>query len=201
MTTPNSQPQAFVEEMQKFSHMDEAEKAILASLKPFLTETADAMAEAFYENLLSYESTAKHFVEHPERIESLKNHLKAWYIGLSNGSYGEQYAQDRYRIGYRHVEINLDLQYMVAAMSFCRHFAIPRLQVKLGDGPEANKAALALDKVMDLDLNLMLKTYVERNKEVLEELNAQTLKKFLHVTGMSYELYQSLLRASDFDAD
>jgi hypothetical protein len=197
VTTSTAQNLSFVEEMQQFSHMDEAEKAILAGLKPFLTETATELAESFYENLLAYESTAKHFAANPERIQGLKNHLKAWYVGLANGSYGEQYASDRYRIGYRHVEINLDLQYMVAAMSFCRYYAIPRLQAKMGNSPETAKAALALDKVMDLDLNLMLKSYVERNKEVLEKLNAETLNKFLDVTGMSYELYQSLLRASE----
>lgn len=49
----------------------------------------------------------------------------------------------------------------------------------------------------DLDLNLMLKTYVERDKEVLEEFNAQTLNQFLEVTGMRYELYQSVLRANE----
>jgi heme-based aerotactic transducer len=190
---------SFIEEVQEFSKLSDQERAVLQTLKPLLVETADALAEAFYANLLSFEGTAKHFAAHPERIEGLKKHLKAWYIGLSNGSYNDQYAQDRYRIGYRHVEINLELRYMVAAMSFCRDFVMPTVQQKLGNSAEGAQAILALNKVMDLDLNLMLKTYVEKNQELMAEAEQKSLQKFLSVTNMSAELYQSLLRSADFD--
>jgi len=195
MTTPES----FIEEMQHFSKLNDQERNALRELRPLLTEYADSLTAAFYDNLLAYEGTAKHFEGHPELIPSLKNHLKKWFIGLANGSYEEQYAQERYRIGYRHVEISLEMRYMVAAMSFCRDFIMPQIQERLGDTPEASLSILALNKVMDLDLNLMLKTYVERNQEVMAETEQRSLQKFLSVTNMNAELYQALLRASDND--
>jgi heam-based aerotactic trancducer len=190
-------PSSFIDEMQHFSKLTDQEREALTNLKPLLVETADKMTTAFYDNLLSFEGTAVHFADHPERIESLKQHLKNWYIGLSKGSYDEQYAHDRYRIGYRHVEISLEMRYMVAAMSFCRDFTMPVIQEKMGNTPEAALALLALNKVMDLDLNLMLKTYVEKNKEIMDEAEQKSLQKFLSVTNMSAELYQVLLKSAD----
>lgn len=188
----------FIQEMQQFSKLTDQEKQILRSLEPVLRKTADQLAEAFYTNLLSFENTAKHFTSNPERIDSLKNHLKAWYIGLAKGSYDEQYAEDRYRIGYRHVEINLELRYMVAAMSFCRDYSMPLIAASIGDNAKAvSEANLALNKVMDLDLNLMLKTYVEKNQQLMAEAEEENLQKFLSVTDMSRELFNTLMRAAD----
>jgi hypothetical protein len=93
----------FIMEMQQFSKLSDQERATLKNLEPFLKETADNLAETFYDNLLAFEGTAKHFASNPERVGSLKNQLKVWYIGLAKGSYDNQYANDRYRIGYRSV--------------------------------------------------------------------------------------------------
>jgi hypothetical protein len=196
MTTETKNEDIFITEMQHFSKLTEEERTTLVNLKPLLVDTAEDLAEAFYANLLAYQGTAKHFAEHPERIIGLKGHLKKWYVGLSKGNYDEQYAQDRYRIGYRHVEVNLELRYMVAAMSFCRSFVTPIIREKLSNTPEAAAAILALNKVMDLDLNLMLKTYVEKNQEIIANAEQESLNRFLEVTGMSKELYHSLLRAA-----
>jgi hypothetical protein len=188
----------FINEIQSFSKLSDEEKAILPSLEPFLAETADQLTEAFYANLLKFEGTAKHFQSDSGRIERLKNHLKKWYVGLAKGNYDEKYAQDRYRIGYRHVEINLDMRYMVAAMSFCRSEVNPIIEAKMADNPQAAaKAVLALNKIMDIDLNLMLKTYVERNQELIAEMEERNLQKFLSVTDMSRELFNTLLRAAE----
>jgi hypothetical protein len=199
MTNETRNADNFITEMQHFSKLSEDERADLINLKSLLVETADTLAEAFYANLLAYEGTAKHFAEHPERIVGLKGRLKKWYVSLSKGSYDEQYAQDRYRIGYRHVEVNLELRYMVAAMSFCRSFVTPIIHEKLGTTSQADTAILALNKVMDLDLNLMLKTYVEKNQEIITNAEQESLSRFLDVTGMSKELYHSLLRAAASD--
>jgi signal transduction histidine kinase len=95
-----------------------------------------------------------------EQVERLKSTLNQWLVTLLRGPFEEGYVASRNRIGQVHVRINLEQEYMLTAMNRVRHglHAIARRSVPPGELPATLDA---LNRILDLDLALMLDTYRE----------------------------------------
>ena len=175
-----------IAEIRRFAGLSDNDAVLLASMKPALQNHSDQLIEAFYANLDQVPQLNQLLDAQPERREKLQAHLKAWLVSLATGTYDETYQEKRYKIGQRHVEVGLDPRWVIGAMSFCRG-QIP-LIVESEYGSEANKAerVLALDRVMDLDLNIMLQSYDDKRMEM-----------FLETTGFSKALFESMISSAD----
>ncbi len=174
---------AFMQEVISMGGLSDEEKQLLAEMKPAIEKHADAIVAAFYENLSKNKRTKEILEAEPGRVERLKGHLKNWLISLAGGEYGEPYFDRRYRIGYRHVEVGLEPRYVIAAMSFCRAAASQMIiEAEYADDPKREARWRALDKVMDLDLNVILQSYDDKRVE-----------QFLEVTGFSKELFENMI--------
>ena len=112
-------------------------------------------------------------------------HLHVWLVSLATGKYDDSYMSRRYQIGKRHVEVGLEPRWVVGAMSYCRSQVMPMVEAEYGDAGDKLNRFLALDKVMDLDLNIMLQSYDDRRMDL-----------FLETTGFSKELFESMIAAA-----
>lgn len=175
-----------IAKMRRFAGLSDEEATLLTEMKSMLERHADSLVEAFYTNLDEYETTRNLLDAREGRRESLKRHLRAWLISLSTGTYDVDYMEQRYVIGRRHVEVGLDPCWVVGAMSFCRSQIMPMIEAEYGDSPHKMAYYLALDKVMDLDLNIMLQSYDDRRMYL-----------FLETTGFSKELFESMINSSN----
>ncbi len=174
--------ETFIEEMKRMSRLSEAERQLLAEMKPVLEKHAPQIVEAFYAQLEQFDRTRDILHAQPGRIERLKGHLARWLIRLADGQYGEDYHQERYRIGHRHVEVGLEPRFVIGAMSFCRTMIAPIIEQEYANDPQKDARRLALDKIMDLDLNIMLQSYDDKR-----------IQQFLEVTGFSKELFENMI--------
>lgn len=174
-----------IAKMRRYSGLTEEEEGLLAEMKPMLEKHADSLVEAFYTNLDEYNTTQTLLDAEEGRRDTLKKHLRAWLISLSTGSYDTEYMERRYKIGERHVEVGLEPRWVVGAMSFCRTQIMPMIEAEYGDAPDKMERYLALDKVMDLDLNIMLQSYDDRRMDL-----------FLETTGFSQTLFESMISAA-----
>jgi hypothetical protein len=174
----------FIEEVTKLSGgLTEEERALLAEMKPAVEKHADALIDAFYGNLEQNARTREILHAKPGRIARLKAHLRDWLSSLVGGSYDADYFDRRYRIGYRHVDVGLDPRYVIAAMAWCRAKAVEMIiEPAYGDAPDKDARCMVLNKVMDLDLNIMLKSYDDKR-----------IEQFQKVTGFSKELFENML--------
>jgi len=177
--------ETFIEEVKRMGLLTDEERQLLAEMKPMLEKHASSLVSAFYDHLEKFDRAREILYAKQGRVEALKGHLVKWLIGLADGSYGEAYHQERYRIGVRHVEVGLEPRYVIAAMSFCRAMAAPMIEAEYADDPKKNARWLALDKVMDIDLNIMLQSYDDRR-----------IRQFLEVTGFSKELFENMIASS-----
>ena len=144
---------------------------------------APAIVELFYDHLQHFENLNTILNGEPGRVERLKNHLRQWLLTLSDGTYGDAYYERRYRIGKRHVEVGLEPRYVMAAMAFCRaHAARLVVEGSYAADPQREARARALNRVMDVDLNIMLQSYDDHR-----------IAQFLEVTGFSRELFDNLM--------
>lgn len=172
----------FIEEIKRLGRLTEQEQQLLAEMKPVLEKHAPAIVDAFYAQLEQFDRTREILHAQPGRVEKLKGHLTRWLIGLADGKYGEEYHQERYRIGYRHVEVGLEPRFVIGAMSFCRSLVASIIKQEYANDPLKDARWLALDKVMDIDLNIMLQSYDDKR-----------IQQFLEVTGFSKELFENMI--------
>ncbi len=173
----------FIDEMQEIGRLSEEDRALLVEMSPAIEKHAQTIVDAFYEHLEQFEHLAAIFNAEPGRIERLKGHLKLWLIGLASGQYGDAYYERRYRIGKRHVEVGLEPRYVIAAMAFCRGFAARQIvESEYAADPQKEARMIALNRIMDLDLNIMLQSYDD-----------ERINQFLEVTGFSRQLFETLI--------
>ncbi len=173
----------YINEVKQISDLTDEERRLLTEMKPALEKHAPAIVEAFYAQL--EQNSHAHALLHAEdgRVERLKGHLSRWLLSLADGTYGSDYFDERYRIGHRHVEVGLEPRYVIAAMSFCRATAVNHIiETEYADDAQRGARARALNKIMDIDLNIMLQSYDDKR-----------IQQFLEVTGFSKELFENLI--------
>lgn len=175
-----------IAEARRFGGLTDEDAALIREMKPMLEKHTDSLVSAFYANLDQYPPLKKLLDAKKGRRDALKKHLKVWLLSLASGDYDDAYQDRRYVIGKRHVEVGLDPRWVVGAMSFCRGQIKPMIEAEYGDAPDKMARYLALDKVMDLDLNIMLQSYDDRRMDL-----------FLETTGFSKELFESMIKAAD----
>lgn len=118
------------------------------------------VVDDFYEAISSDPAANAVLTGGAAQVERLKSTLNQWLSTLLQGPFDERYVASRNRIGQVHVRINLSQEYMLTAMNRVRHglHDIARRSVPPQElGPTLD----ALNRILDLDLALMLDTYRE----------------------------------------
>ncbi len=165
-------PETFFEEMKRYVGFTEEDARLLQSLGSLMEPYLPAMSERFYDQITQHPEAGKVFTGGQEQIDRLKHTLRIWAKRLFLGPFDEDYAAERYKIGVRHVMIGLPQRYMISAMGVVR----VHLQESLGEALHSDAARLeatrlALDKILNLDLNMMCESYFQESIRHLRELN------------------------------
>ena len=144
------------EEIRKNFRLGDDEEDMLHRLAPLVEPQADQVVEDFYQFLLEIPYTAK-FIQDPERLSRLKGFHRAWLLALFEGPFNESYFQRLQRVGLAHVRIGLSAHFVYVGMNFLRE----RLRGILTEVEPAERgmAEAALDKILDLNLDLIARAY------------------------------------------
>ena len=159
-----------LEETKRYIGLTEADARLLAEAGPGLERHLPEMAELFYQRIMENPETARIF-SGPEQLARLKLTLQGWGRGLFAGRYDEAYGRERMEIGKRHVRAGVPQKYVISAMSVVRIFLLRALDQEIPDVQRAADTKRALNKVLDLDLNLMCESYFAASLRELRELN------------------------------
>ena len=167
----HSPTESFIEEMKRYIGLSGNDAALLASLAPVIEPHLPALADRFYEQIPRHSSAATVFTGGDTQIARLKRTLQQWARGLFSGVYDDAYAQERFRIGYRHVQIRLPQRYVIAAMHVVDQFLRDIIDHEVHDPAVRRLAHESLSRIMNLDLNLICETYFEGSLRELRTLN------------------------------
>jgi len=148
---------SFLDEIISYVGLDEGERARLVALHPRLAPHFPAIAERFYEAVWAHPKAAS-VLHGPEQVERLRVTLIEWMSSGLLGPHDERFYERRSRIGRRHVQIGLAHEYMFTAMSVVRTAYQERI-CELYAGPETSDVVRAVNKLLDLELAIMVRHY------------------------------------------
>jgi signal transduction histidine kinase len=176
MAAPEPRPlhsESFVEEMKRYLHLFPEDALFLCELGPRMEKYLPDMAEKFYAQIPHHPGAGRVFTGGETQVQRLKSTLQVWGRGLFNGVYDDNYAEDRFRIGFRHVRIGLDQKYVISAMGVVRSFLMEKLFDEFPAREKRLAYSQALGKILDLDLNLMCDSYFRATMAHLHTLNQE----------------------------
>jgi signal transduction histidine kinase len=149
------------EEIKRYVGFTSHDEAHLRAIRPRVLPHAEAITEDFYAHILEHDGARAAITGGNAQVASLKCTLVQWLCTLFEGPWDLRYYERRARIGRRHVEINLPQQYMLTAVNVIRgHLA--RIVIDTAPDVETLRAEVAaLDRIIDIELAVMLHTYRE----------------------------------------
>jgi signal transduction histidine kinase len=170
------------EELKRYVRFGDEDGAALRALHAAAAPSFEAIATVFYDRILSHEEARKALVGGESQVGHLKVTLLAWMDTLLAGPWDEAYWQRRYAIGRVHVRIGLPQHYMFGAMNVIRaELARIAWSQFHHDEAELERVRLALGKILDLELAVMLTTY--RDDLLAQAARAERLATFGQLVG------------------
>lgn len=138
---------------------DQHEKNV-HSAKALLQESFPALVDDFYETIQSEPAALKVITGGASQIARLKLTLEAWLENLFSGPYDKEYVEQRWRVGWRHVEIGLEQALVNVAMSRLRDGLLANLEARWeGDSRQLCDVARSISRLIDLDLAIIQDAY------------------------------------------
>ena len=147
----------YFEELKAYMRFDAADHKALQELHPLAKPHFSAIADDFYECLRSIPSAVGVF-RSEDQVLRLQATLARWMDRLLSGPWGEDYFELRSRIGKVHVQIQLPQQYMFSEMAAIQEHLLAIAWQKM-DKANAEAACIAVQKITNIDLAIMLETY------------------------------------------
>jgi signal transduction histidine kinase len=181
--------------MKRYLGVTEEDAVLMRKLGPRMEKYFPELAERFYAQIPLHPNAFHVFTGGEAQINHLKQTLQKWARGLFRGNYDEDYAAERYHIGFRHVRIGLEQKYVISAMSIVRSYLYDCLLLEFPASDQRMRAAHALGRVLDLDLNLMCESYMHATLENLRSINEhlERANRELDETGRSKDEFLALV--------
>jgi signal transduction histidine kinase len=152
----------FLDEVKRYVGFGDEDAKALVRLRPLLDAHARGVIDAFYDRILWHPRASQAITGGAPQVERLKATLRRWLAELADGVYDAAYLERRAAIGKRHVVIDLPQVFMVTAMNVVRRelTAIIRKEI-----PSSDRTLDSLEKILDIDLAIMLEAYHEDSLE------------------------------------
>jgi hypothetical protein len=168
---PGADMERFVREQMAFVGLGADDIALIRRTAPIVLEHEAALTSALYEHFLKFPETAQFFLgpdgsHDRERIERRKHSLGRWLKETAEVAINEGFVY--YLLGvalsHSHREYGpggkIPPQFMVGAMSLTQSALAGVFQAELSDAREALEAATAWNKILLVQLNVLLLGYM-----------------------------------------
>ena len=143
-----------LDELAAYVALDADDRARLTALHGVLLPAFPAIADAFYAAAQATVSPAARLTD-PEQVARLCRSLIDWMSTGLRGPYDDDFVAARSRIGRIHAELGLAQHQVITAMSAIRGAYRDRI-VAAYQPTDAGAIALAVDKLLDVELAVML---------------------------------------------
>jgi signal transduction histidine kinase len=175
-------PAVALDELKRYVDFGEADEAALRQFHALAAPHFERVAALFYDRILAHAEARRVLEGGESQVGHLKVTLVAWLDRLLTGPWDEAYWESRYRIGRVHVRIGLPQHYMFGAMNVVRSELARIAYEGYGADPvRLHAARLALGKILDLELAIMLHSY--RDDLLALQARTERLSTFGQLVG------------------
>lgn len=189
------------EQQTRKDYLDFTERDItlLKELNGLIHQHADEIINKFYSHLLRFKET-RSFLSDEETIKKVRRTQKEYLLMLTEGIYDEKYFEHRLNVGKTHDRIDLHPNWYIGAYCLYHRLIFPLIITTYKDQPDKiTDYILVLDKIMNLDMQLAIDTYIHSYHAALEEkvrlteiqnkkIEAANKAKSEFLANMSHEL-------------
>jgi rsbT co-antagonist protein RsbR len=164
------------EQRKAFVGFNDDDALLLRDLRPLSEAYADEVVEELYRQFMRFDETKAFFPD-----DATLNHVKAmqkqYFLGLTAGDYGQEYLANRLHVGRVHQRIGLSPRWYIGAYSLYMQSVIPRVISALGGDPKKmQRTIIALLKLIKLDQELAITTYITASEAVIARQSREILE-------------------------
>lgn len=149
------------DEIKRYVGFGPEDEALLRALKPRVAPHVYRIIDDFYDHILGHSGARGSITGGDAQVQRLKGTLRGWMDGLFTGPWDMEYYELRAKIGRRHVQIDLPQQYMFTAVNVIRGHIKDVIIDSATDRESMRRDMHAVDKLLDMELAIMLHTYRE----------------------------------------
>ena len=162
-----------LEERIAYLGIDANDVELLRGLRPVLEQHAETFVAAFYRHLLSFAPT-RELLRDPAVKQRLLVAQREYLLSLGHPTFDAAYLERRQQIGRTHARIGLRPRWYLGAYSLYMTLMTPIIfEAFTPDSELAMRTLMALQKVLLLDVELALDTYIERSESELQYLTTE----------------------------
>ena len=177
-----------------FQSFTERDAELLHDLEALFESRRDEIAERFYEHLLAFDETRKVFKDEG-MVQRLKQAQKDYLMESVRGPWDAAFFERRWRIGWIHNAIRVLPHWFIGAFALYTRILYPIILERWKDDAQAVvDHILALEKIMNLDTQLGIQSYMihyDATMDQLRDLNIQieaaSQAKSQFLANMSHE--------------
>ena len=178
--------------LQRYVEFDDEDARAITDLTEIVDRHGNEIINRFYAKILETPET-RAVLRDARQVSRLKETFRIWLGQLVLGPYDERYFEMRARIGRRHVEVGLPAEYMFAAMNVMRTVLTRILLEEIGDSSRSTATLIALGKILDLELAIMMSTYqddlIDKWRQRDREASAERIQSLeATAAGLAHEI-------------
>ena len=158
-----------------FANFTQDDVEALVGIKDKIRQKAEDVIDQLYVHMLEYPNLQEILYDE-SIILRLKGMQKRYFEQLFEGEYGEDYLENRLNIGRVHHRIGLEPSWYMGTYSHYIELIVPIIFETLNDTQEIQKTVLALIKIINLDQELAITTYLSAREEVIKEQSEEIME-------------------------
>jgi rsbT co-antagonist protein RsbR len=164
------------EQRKRFVGFTDEDARLLKELGPVADMYVDEVVEGLYRQFLSFDKTRAFFPDEAT-LRRVKKLQKAYFLQLTQGDYGEAYLVHRLHIGQVHQQIGLEPRWYMGAYSLYMQLAFPHVMAAFShDVAKGQRVFLALPKIITLDKELAITTYIAASEAIISAQSREILE-------------------------